>query len=306
MQLSVISTLYKSEPFLEEFIRELINALQKIQINDFEIVLVLDGLTDNSKEYLLNKKNDVPQIKIVELSRNFGHHYAITAGLHVAKGDKIFLIDCDLEVAPSILINFETVLNDTHADVVFGVQKYRKGKFIERELGGGFWKLFNKFSDVKIPQNVLTERLMTKQYVEALKTLGDKNLFLGGMMYWVGFNQVPFEVAKKQRTGKSTYNFTKRLNLFIEAITSFSEQPLKIIFKTGLAITLMTFLVIIFMLIEKIIHPETILLGYTSIIVSILFSLGILTSSIGVVGLYLARIFKQTQNRPNFIIKNIY
>ena len=306
MQLSVISTLYKSEPFLEEFINELINALHKIQINDFEIVLVLDGLTDNSKEYLLNKKNDVPQIKIVELSRNFGHHYAITAGLHVAKGDKIFLIDCDLEVAPSILINFETVLNDTHADVVFGVQKYRKGNFIERELGGAFWKLFNKFSDVKIPQNVLTERLMTKQYVEALKTLGDKNLFLGGMMYWVGFNQVPFEVAKKQRTGKSTYNFTKRLNLFIEAITSFSDQPLKIIFKTGLAITLMTFLVIIFMLIEKIIHPETILLGYTSIIVSILFSLGILTSSIGVVGLYLARIFKQTQNRPNFIIKNIY
>jgi putative glycosyltransferase len=147
---------------------------------------------------------------------------------------------------------------------------------------------------------------MTKKYLEALKSLGDKNLFLGGMMYWVGFHQVSVEINKKQREGASSYSFSKRFNLFVEAITSFSEKPLKMIFKLGLFITFGAFTAIFIMITWKLLVPETILLGFTSVIISILFSLGVLTSAIGVVGIYLSRIFKQTQNRPNYIIKNIY
>ncbi|MFM7682454.1 MAG: glycosyltransferase family 2 protein [Bacteroidota bacterium] len=302
----MVSTIYKSETFLERFILELIDAINELQITNFEIVFVLDGITDNSKEFLLNKKKEIPQIKIIELSRNFGHHYAISAGLDNAEGDLIFLIDCDLEVSPKVLVEFKNVYDATNADVVYGIQKTRKGSFVERELGGLFWKTFNALSDTKMPLNVITERLMTKKYLDALKSLGDKNLFLGGMMYWVGFNQVSVEVNKAQREGLSSYGFSKRFNLFIEAITSFSEKPLKMIFKLGLYITCGAFTAIFFMIVRKLLVPETILLGFTSIIVSILFSLGVLTSAIGLVGIYLSRIFKQTQNRPNYIIKNIY
>ncbi len=306
MKLSVVTTLYKSKPFLETFLKEIIENIHIINIKDFEIVFVNDGSPDDSVEYLLKKKKEIPQIKIIDLSRNFGHHYAISAGLDNAEGDLIFLIDCDLEVLPRVLVEFKNVYDATNADVVYGIQKTRKGSFVERELGGLFWKTFNLLSDTKMPLNVITERLMTKKYIDALKSLGDKNLFLGGMMYWVGFNQVSVEVNKAQREGVSSYGFSKRFNLFVEAITSFSEKPLKMIFKLGLFITFGAFTAIFFMIIWKLLVPETILLGFTSVIISILFSLGVLTSAIGIVGIYLSRIFKQTQNRPNYIIKNIY
>jgi putative glycosyltransferase len=306
MHLSVITTIYKSDIFLERFIYELLETINKIQVENYEIIFVLDGITDNSKEYLLGKKIECPQIKVIELSRNFGHHYAISAGLNNAIGDLIFLIDCDLEVSPQVLVEFKSEYDATGADVVYGIQKARKGNFVERELGGLFWKTFNLFSDTKMPLNVITERLMTKKYLEALTSLGDKNLFLGGMMYWVGFNQVSVEINKTQREGTSSYSFSKRFNLFIEAITSFSEKPLKLIFKLGLIITFGSFTAIFFMIIWKLLVPEKILLGFTSLIISILFSLGVLTSAIGIVGIYLSRIFKQTQDRPNYIIKNIY
>lgn len=306
MQLSVVTTIFKSEIYLDEFLREIMNSITYLRTREFELIFVLDGITDNSKELLLKKQIEIPQIKIIELSRNFGHHYAITAGLSLAKGDKVFLIDCDLEVSPSVLIDFDEVLCKTFADVVYGYQKKRKGNIIERELGGLFWKLFNKFSEIKIPHNVVTERLMTKLYVDSLITLGDKNLFLGGMMYWIGFIQVPIEVNKKQRVGKSSYNISRRINLLIEAVTSFSETPLKMIFKTGIIITFISLSIALFLILRKIMNPDTILMGYTSIITILLFSLGIITSSLGIVGIYIARIFKQSQNRPNYIIKKIY
>ncbi|MCF8296585.1 MAG: glycosyltransferase family 2 protein [Bacteroidales bacterium] len=304
--LSIITTLYNSEIFLDDFISQCISALAEIQCNSYEIIFVNDGSPDDSLNTILNLKKKNENIVLIDLSRNFGHHYAISAGLSVSKGDLVFLIDCDMEVSPKVLIDFKNIIDNSDTDVVYGVQKVRKGSFIKRELGGIFWKAFNLFSETKMPKNVITERLMKRPYVDSLKTLGDKNLFLGGMMYWVGYNQKSIEVNKKNRKGKSSYSFSKRLNLFVEAITSFSEQPLKLIFKLGVLITLMAILVIIFMIIRKIFYPESILLGYTSIIISVFFSLGILTSSIGIIGIYLSRIFKQTQNRPNYIIKKIY
>lgn len=306
MNLSVVTTVHRSEFFLETFLVDLLEAIKVIKIENFEIIFVLDGITDNSKDFLLNKKIEHPQIKIIELSRNFGHHYAFSAGFNNTVGDLIFLIDCDLEVSPKVLVDFKNLYDTCQADVIYGIQRARKGNFIKREMGRLFWKTFNLFSDIKLPLNVITERLMTKKYLEALKTLGDKNLFLGGMMYWVGFNQVSIEVSKAQREGSSSYSFSKRFNLSVEAITSFSEKPLIMIFKLGLLITIGAFTAILIMLVRKLLVPETILLGFTTIMISILFSLGVLTSAVGLIGIYLSRVFKQTQNRPNYIIKNFH
>jgi putative glycosyltransferase len=300
MQLSVVSTIYKSETFLEGFILEIIDAIKEIQITNYEIVFVLDGITDNSKEFLLNKKKEIPQIKIIELSRNFGHHYAVLSGLRYAKGELVFLIDCDLEVSPSVLISFKDIIDAKNVDVVYGVQKTRKGSFIERELGRFFWKLFNLLSDTKVPINVVTERLMKREYKNALISLGDKNIFLGGMMYWVGFNQYGVEIEKKKRNEKSTYSLSKRVSLLFEAITSFSEKPIKIVFNAGIVVSSLSFCISILLF-----YPETILLGFTSLMVMLLLLLGVVLLAVGIVGIYLARVFKQVQNRPEYVIKSI-
>ncbi|HRC32334.1 MAG TPA: glycosyltransferase family 2 protein [Bacteroidia bacterium] len=306
VELSIVTTVYKSEKYLPEFIALILQSIKEIGINNFELLFVLDGITDASKEYLLARKKDIPQIVVVELSRNFGHHYAASAGLNTASGDLVFLIDCDLEVSPTVLTAFFHELKKQSCDVVYGVQKMRKGGFTERFFGGLFWKMINALSDTKIPHNIVTERLMTRNYIDALNSMGDKNLFMAGLMYWAGFNQVGVPVDKKQRTGQSSYSFGKRISLVFEAVTSFSERPLKILFKIGLYITALSVIASVYLLIKKILYPNTIFMGYTSVFTLILFSLGMLISSIGIVGIYLSRIFKQVQNRPLFIIKKIY
>ena len=307
MTLSVVTTLYKSKIFLDKFLDEILEAINYLKITDFELIFVNDGSPDDSFQYLLEKKKTIPQIIIIDLSRNFGHHYAMQAGLVNAKGEYIFLIDNDLETPPSFLIEcFDKIKDNDSIDVVYGYQEIRKGKLIENLGGKIFWWLLNKFSDVKIPNNILTERLMKKKYLDSLLTLGDANLFIGGMMYWVGFNQVGLPVVKRQRDGDSTYSTKKRLELMIQAITSFSGKPLEYLFYTGLIITFGSVLTITFFLIKKIIYGDAIQLGYTSLVTINILILGILSTFLGLIGIYIFKIFRQVQNRPNAIIKNIY
>jgi putative glycosyltransferase len=147
---------------------------------------------------------------------------------------------------------------------------------------------------------------MNRKYLDALNSLGDKNLFLGGMMYWVGFNQIGIPVIKKNRKGNSSYSISKRINLMIEAISSFSEKPLKLLFKIGIFIMFLTLIIAFYLILKKLIYPEYILIGYTSIMTLILFSTGIIVATIGAVGIYVSKIYKQVQGRPLYIVKNIY
>mgnify|MGYP006370040021 FL=1 len=307
MTLSVVTTLYKSKPFLETFLKEIIANIQIIKINDFELVFVNDGSPDDSVEYLLERKKEIPEIKIIDLSRNFGHHYAIQAGLNFASGEYVFLIDNDLETPPSVLVDYyNEIIIDKNLDVVYGYQEARKGNFIEKKAGSVFWVLINKLSDTKIPHNILTERLMTKQYVNELLRLQDANLFMGGMMYWVGFNQKGIPVKKGQRDGASTYSIKRRAELMLQAITSFSGKPLEWLFYIGISISFFSFLFLIYLAIQKIIHQDEVQLGWTSIVAINVLILGIISTFLGLIGIYIYKIFRQVQGRPNVIIKKIY
>lgn len=307
MKLSIVSTLYKSRIFLEDFLTETIAAIEKIDCNNFEIIFVNDGSPDDSLLFLLQKKTIIPQIKIIDLSRNFGHHYAMQVGLQHAQGDYVFLIDNDLEVSPSFLIEcFNEINNNPDLDVVYGYQEARKGKFVENIGGIIFWWMLNKFSDVKIPKNILTERLMRKQYVESLLTLGDSNLFLGGMMYWAGFNQKGLPVKKRTRKGESTYSLKKRMELMIQAVTSFSGKPLEYLFYLGLLITSASIGMIVYVIIKKMIYGDSVQMGWTSLITLNVLILGIISTFLGLIGIYIFKIFKQVQSRPNAIIKRVY
>ena len=177
---------------------------------------------------------------------------------------------------------------------------------MEKHGGGFFWNLFNFVSATKVPENMLTERLMTKRYVDSLLSLGDRNIFLGGMMYWVGYRQVGIPLVKTRREGTSTYTFGKRLALLVEAISSFSSAPLRFLFYSGVTITGLSFVATLVLLARKLIYADSILIGFTFLATMMFLNLGLTILALGVIGIYLAKIFTQSQSRPNFIVRSIY
>lgn len=303
--LSIVTTMYRSRRFLDQFLAQCLDAVAESGVASFEIVLVNDGSPDDSVEYAIGRKLDIPELVIVDLSRNFGHHYAMQAGLHHARGDLIMLIDCDLEVSPHVLKEFKEKLQSSRCDVVYGFQEARKGGVFERASGGFFYKTFNLLSDIKIPENIATERLMTRRYVDALLKLGDHNLFMGGMMSWAGFEQIGIPLKKKQREGKSSYTVLRRIHLMINAVSSFSALPLVWMFNIGMMITSVSFLYMFYLLFRKIFFDDA-LIGFTSMMALMSLTLGILTTGLGIIGIYLGKVFTQVQNRPTYIVKDIY
>ena len=301
-----MTSVYRSEPFLDAFIRETIQAVAAAGIDDYEIVFVNDGSPDSSRDVLLRARACNAAIKLVDLSRNFGHHKAVVAGLAYSRGQRVFLIDCDLEVAPAILTRFLATMYGSDADVVYGIRDRRRGPAIERIGGALFWRLFNWLSDTTVPADVLTERLMTRRYVDALLSLGDRNVFLGGMMYWAGFRQVGLVVEKKRREGRSTYSLRRRASLLVEAVTSFSTVPLKLALATGLLVTACALIGVVVLVAHKLINPNALLLGYTSLMLAVVGMGGLILTTLGIFGLYMARIFIQTQGRPLYIVRDFH
>jgi putative glycosyltransferase len=298
--------MYRSRGFLHQFLAECQSMLQTIGCgDDHEIVLVNDGSPDDSVNYALERQTDIPTLVVVDLSRNFGHHHAMQAGLRFARGDRVFLIDCDLEVAPAALVELDQKQRSTGADLVFGYQEVRKGGWFEKISGGLFWKGFNALSDVKIPENILTERVMTRRFVDALLSMGDYNLFLGGMMSWTGYRQLGVAIPKKQRHGQSTYTLLKRLQLMVNAVSSFSSRPLSWMFNIGLLITMASFCYALYLVARKALFGDA-LIGFTSIMALLALSLGIVTTGLGLIGIYLGKVFNQVQNRPTFIVRDYH
>lgn len=304
-RLSIVSTMFRSRPYLERFLAECQAALAAIDCRAYEIVLVNDGSPDDSLAYAIERRADIPGLVVVDLSRNFGHHAAMQAGLAHARGELIFLIDCDLEVAPATLADFHAKLVASGADLVYGYQETRKGGWFERASGGLFWRGLNRLSSVPIPANQLTERLMTRRFVEALLRLGDHSLFLGGMMSWTGFMQLGLPVAKGLREERSSYTLWRRVQLLVNAISSFSSKPLTWLFNLGMLITLVSFAYALYLVFRKLVFGDA-LLGFTSLAALMAMTLGVLTTGLGLIGIYLGKVFEQVQNRPNYIVRDIH
>ena len=304
MELSIVTTLYYSEGYIKEFYKRISESAAKIT-DDYEIIFVNDGSPDKSLQTAIEIHETDSHVKIVNLSRNFGHHKAILAGLSQAQGEYIFLIDIDLEEKPEWLKQFWEVLHDQKVDAVFGVQEKRTGDLYKRLTGTLFYKIFNLISEIKIPENACTVRLMSSSYVNALLSLKDQNLFLAGNVMWAGFSQIPIYVNKSNKKTIS-YSPLKTLLLAWEAISSFSAYPLRIVLTIGLLISIASLIIGAVVFARKIIAPEAIQLGYSSIILSIWFLGGVTIFFIGIIGLYISKIFSEVKERPQYIIKKIY
>ncbi len=303
MKISVVTTLYKSERFVREFYKRVYNVILEFT-DDYEIIFVNDGSPDSSDEEILSLRKENSKVKLIQLSRNFGHHKAVMTGLRYASGDYIYLLDIDLEEPPELLREFYTILMHNNADVVYGVQKKRKGKFFEKITGKFFYKVFNLMSEIPIKENILMARLMNKAYVNALKQYHEKELFLGGVFAMVGYHQVSIEVDKGSRPD-TTYTFRKKMSLLVNAITATSNRLLIYVFYLGLIISFTSFVGLVYFIIRAIFYKDY-LEGWPSLIVSIWFLSGLIIISVGILGIYLSKIFNEVKQRPLVVISKVY
>jgi putative glycosyltransferase len=302
MRLSVVTTLFRSADSLREFHQRASAAAASV--GDYEIVYVNDGSPDASLQLALELFHGDPHVRLVDLARNFGHHKAMMTGLAHARGDLVFLIDSDLEEDPELLHVFADVLRESGADVVYGVQQRRRGDFVERWSGWLFFKIFNALSDHPIPENVLTVRLMTRRYVSALLAHRERETTIAGLWVITGFRQVARPVVKHAKS-PTTYSLAHKIDVLVNAVTSFSHRPLILIFYLGLVIGGLASAAAVYLVIRRLFFGIA-LPGWPSLIVSVWMLGGLMLISIGIIGIYLSRVFIETKQRPYTIVGHVY
>ncbi|MBK0391933.1 glycosyltransferase family 2 protein [Ramlibacter algicola] len=304
MQLSIVATLYKSAPHLAEFHRRAGEAARALVGDDYEIVLVNDGSPDDSIDVAVRLAESDAHVVVVDLSRNFGHHKAMMTGLEHARGDRIFLIDSDLEEEPEWLAAFSRVMQEQGSDVVYGRQQERKGQWFERWSGEVYYSVFNWLTNIEHPRNIVTARLMTRRYVQALLQHREREVVISCLWVITGFRQSEIQVRKL--TGSdTTYNLGRKLEHAVNAITSFSEVPLRIIFYVGMVIFTISLAYAGKLVVNRLVFSEVVD-GWTSVMVSIWILGGLTISFVGIIGIYLSKIFSETKQRPYTIVRAIH
>ena len=303
MRLSIVSTLYQSAPYVAEFCRRASEAARQVT-PDFEIVLVNDGSPDDALAVALEARKQNPRVKVIDLSRNFGQHKAMITGLMHARGELVFLLDSDLEEPPEALTSFKAEIDRTKADVVYGVQAKRRGNLFDRVTGAMFYTLFNTVTSIEIPRNQVTVRLMTRRYVQALVEHKEREMLIAALWAITGFQQVALPLDKTHK-GSTTYDLRRKIAHIVNSITSFSSAPLVFVFYLGVTISLLSAAIGGYLVFKRLFF-NVMLAGWPSLIVSIWLLGGLTLLSIGVIGVYLAKVFMEVKQRPYTVIREIY
>lgn len=303
VRLSVVTSLYRSADFVREFYRRVADAAGQLT-PDWEIVMVNDGSPDDSLQIAIELHRRDARVRVIDLSRNFGHHKALMTGLARSRGELVFLIDSDLEEDPAWLPLFHEAMQASGADAIYGVQRSRKGGWFERASGAIFYGIFNKLLTHPFPPNIMTARLMTRRYVEALVQHREQEVSMAGLCTITGFEQRPLALMKGTR-GDTSYPLRRRISAFVIAITSFSNRPLLYIFQLGVGVILLSMLAGVILLYQRLTGRVGVP-GWASIMVSIWFLGGVMIFCVGVLGIYLAKVFTETKDRPYTIVREIY
>jgi len=304
MKLSIVTTLYQSESTINKFHALISSEAKKLVSIDYEIIYVNNCSPDKSleKAIIIFKKDK--QTKIIDLSKNFGHHKAIMTGLDYASGDLVFLIDVDLEEDPRYLKKFFSEIKKDGCDVIYGQQKIRRGNWYAKIYGTLFWKFFNKISGLHMGINPSTIRIMSRRYIDALLLHKENEVFLNGLWAITGFVQKPYLITKENYS-QTTYTFLKKIHLVVNAITSFSNQPLIAIFYMGVIILSFSSVYIMILLYQYYSNNVSVD-GWTSMIASIWFLGGLMITFMGIIAIYLSKVFIESKRRPYTITKKIY
>jgi dolichol-phosphate mannosyltransferase len=301
--LSVVCPVYFDEDGIAELYQRLSAAVLAISPPvDHELVFVNDGSTDASLERLKALTTD-PRVRVIDLSRNFGHQLAITAGMDHARGDAVVVIDSDLQDPPEVIADMVEKWREGYR-VVYGVRTHRSGETRWKLFTAKtFYRLVNRLSDTALPLDSGDFRLLDRQVVEVLREMREENRYVRGLVAWAGFRQYALPYQRDARfAGESGYTLRKQLQLAVNAVTSFSEKPLRLALQLGALVTSATALVALWIIVATLLQPERTVPGFGSLMVAILFFGGVQLLCLGAIGEYLGRVYREVKSRPLYIV----
>jgi polyisoprenyl-phosphate glycosyltransferase len=297
--LSVVAPIYNEDALIDEFYARVCSALKGLT---FELVLVDDGSTDGSAAALDRLASTDPRVRVVYLSRNFGHQTALTAGLDHARGDAVVMLDADLQDPPELIIK---MLDHWRAgcDVVYAVREEREGESrFKLSTARWFYRLFDKLAQVELQHNSGDFRLLDRRALDALLSMRERNRFLRGMTVWVGYTQAAVPYKRDPRyAGETKYTLSKMLRFSLDAISSFSHRPLQLATLLGFAISTLAFIAIPVVIVLRILGSY--LPGFGAITIAVLLLGGIQLIAIGIIGEYVGRIYDEVKGRPLYLVR---
>ena len=300
VHISVVSPEYKGEKMVSELVRRIKESVSTIT-DDFEIILVNDASPDNTWAEIEKECTADSRVKGLDLSRNFGQHYAITAGLHYAKGEWVVVMDCDLQDRPEEIPNLYKKAMEGY-DMVMAQRIARNDSFFKRLSSNLFYKVFSYLTDTKQDASVANFGIYQKKVVDAVLSMGDRLRYFPTQVQWVGFRKCYLPIRHDERLeGKSSYSLRRLFRLASDTIVSFSDKPMRLMMKVGFIMTVLS-LIIGLVYFVRYLCGDIKVLGYTSLIISLWLLGSVLISLLGVVGLYLGKAFEQVKNRPAFLV----
>jgi dolichol-phosphate mannosyltransferase len=304
MNVSLIIPVYCEEQIIEESHRRMKSVMDSLEHHDYELIYVDDGSTDNTLSILKRLAASSSKLKIIRLSRNFGHQIAISAGLDRAEGDAVVIIDADLQDPPEIIPQMiEKWMEGNQVVYAKRIARKGEGKF-KRWTALFFYRLLNKLTDIKIPVNTGDFRLLDKRVVQEMKKIRERNRFMRGLASWVGFEQTSIEYERDQRmAGETKYSFRRMVKFALDGIFSFSHKPLKLALSIGIFSIFIGMAMIVYVFLGKIFFPQTVVPGWASILIAVVFFGGVQLFTIGIIGEYIARIYDEAKKRPLYIIR---
>lgn len=304
-EISVVVPLYNEAENIDFLFDRLTQTLDKLKTS-YEIVCINDGSRDNTLDLLIACHQKNPQIKVINLSRNFGKEIALTAGIDYANGAAVIPIDADLQDPPELIAELIARWREGY-DVVYATRRTRQGEtWLKRFTAGAFYQIIDKMTTVPIPSNTGDFRLLDRKVVEAIKKLPERNRFMKGLFAWVGYKQTSVLFDREPRAkGTTTWNYWKLWNFALDGITSFSFLPLKVWSYVGLLISFLSLIYALFLILRTIISGIDVA-GYASLMVAVLFFGGIQLITLGVIGEYLGRVYEEVKGRPLYFVRDSY
>ena len=307
----VVPVLNESENLLN-VIAEVERSFSGIGLEKYELLFVDDGSTDDTIEIIRESAAVNPSVKCIQLSRNFGHQAAVSAGIDYAKGDYVAILDGDLQDPPEVIGLFLGHLESGGFDIVYGIRRRRKESFLKRVAYKSFYQILGIFSSIDIPLDAGDFCLMTRKAVDLIKSMPEKNRFVRGIRSYIGLKQAGFQYNRPARAGgEPKYTFKKLLRLASDGIFNFSDRPLKIATFVGFFVSFFSVAAAFGLFIQRMTgirvlgaSPEDVP-GYTSLIIAVFFLAGVQLFTLGIIGEYLARIFIETKQRPGYLVEDV-
>ena len=299
--ISVVIPVHNEELNLHELYYRLSNTLKSMDIR-YEYIFVNDGSTDNSLSIIKCLSQNDRQVKYIDLSRNFGHQVAISAGLDNVEGDFVIIIDADLQDSPELILDMYKKIQGGF-EVVYAIRKERKGEGLGKRLTAKlFYRLLNKLSSTNIPVDTGDFRMIDRKVVDVICKMPEQDKYIRGQIAWVGFRQTYIEYEREERhRGKTKYTYSKMFRLAVDGITSFSDTPLKFATILGFIVSGLSLFIMLYAFYSRFVSKDYVP-GWTSLMISVLFLGGVQLLSLGIIGEYIGRIAANVRNRPLYVI----